>query len=100
MTMLDPLFDETDLDVEAYYCPHGTFTGNPHGADYLCGPCEDGISLEDWRRAQSFAENRRIRRATAIAFFEASYRPPSAGPIPGHVELVVAIVVAMARWAR
>lgn len=24
------------------FCRHGTYVGNPYGADYLCGACEDG----------------------------------------------------------
>ena len=24
------------------YCKHGTFIGDPFGADYLCGSCESG----------------------------------------------------------
>jgi hypothetical protein len=26
------------------HCKHGTFIGDPYGADYLCGYCEDGTS--------------------------------------------------------
>lgn len=38
----DPLFDEDDLNNLDYRCIHGTFIGNPYGADYLCGACESG----------------------------------------------------------
>ena len=38
----DPFFDESDLDRPDYYCRHGNFTGNPYGADYMCGWCESG----------------------------------------------------------
>ena len=24
------------------FCRHGTYVGTPHGADHLCGACEDG----------------------------------------------------------
>ena len=27
------------------YCVHGTYLGYWDGPDYLCGPCEDGISV-------------------------------------------------------
>ena len=26
------------------YCKHGTNVGNPHGADLMCGFCEDGTT--------------------------------------------------------
>lgn len=42
MTITDPLFDESDLAVADYHCRHGVFTGNPYGADYMCGWCESG----------------------------------------------------------
>lgn len=38
----DPLIDVFDLSNSQNYCRHGRFIGNPHGADYLCGRCEDG----------------------------------------------------------
>jgi hypothetical protein len=42
MTCTDPMFDEMDLDEPDYRCVHGTFIGNPNGADYMCGYCESG----------------------------------------------------------
>lgn len=24
------------------YCKHGTYLGNPYGADHICGRCENG----------------------------------------------------------
>jgi hypothetical protein len=30
-----------------YYCEHGTFIGNPYGADYMCGFCESGATDEE-----------------------------------------------------
>jgi hypothetical protein len=42
MSATDPLFDEDDLNEPDYRCKHGTFIGNPYGADYLCGWCESG----------------------------------------------------------
>lgn len=29
------------------YCHHGTYVGDPYGGDYMCGRCEDGISVYD-----------------------------------------------------
>jgi hypothetical protein len=42
MSNSDPLYDPTDRDNPNYHCAHGTFTGNPYGADYMCGWCESG----------------------------------------------------------
>lgn len=39
---MQDLFDDEDLTVSANYCRHGNFIGNPYGADYLCGWCENG----------------------------------------------------------
>lgn len=39
---MDNLFDEDDLSNKEFYCKHGTFIGNPYGADFLCGGCENG----------------------------------------------------------
>lgn len=42
--------DETDavraglIPADSVYCEHGTYVGGWAGGDYLCGPCEDGIS--------------------------------------------------------
>lgn len=29
------------------YCRHGSFVGDPYGPDYMCGLCEDGISVRE-----------------------------------------------------
>lgn len=42
MSAMDPFFDELDLNEPDYRCKHGTFIGNPYGADYMCGRCEMG----------------------------------------------------------
>lgn len=39
----DPLFDPSDLAKPDYRCAHDNFTGNPYGADYMCGMCESGL---------------------------------------------------------
>ena len=28
------------------FCKHGTYIGTPHGADHMCGYCEDGTEPE------------------------------------------------------
>jgi hypothetical protein len=28
------------------HCKHGTYVGSPHGADHMCGYCEDGVEPE------------------------------------------------------
>ena len=48
MSSTDPMFDESDLQVEDYYCKHGTFIGNPYGADYTCMHCEMGVTDSDY----------------------------------------------------
>lgn len=30
------------------YCVHGTYIGDPYGADYMCGACEDGMTDHEW----------------------------------------------------
>jgi hypothetical protein len=70
MSATDPLFDTSDLDDSRYYCAHGTFIGNPYGADYLCHYCEMGFTDEEyqselhWRAMRN--RNRRIM-ATLLA---------------------------------
>ena len=36
-----------DLSDPSQRCEHGTFIGSWWGPDYMCGACEDGISMED-----------------------------------------------------
>lgn len=31
-------------DYGRVHCKHGTYIGYPGGADYICGPCEDGYN--------------------------------------------------------
>jgi hypothetical protein len=40
------MYDENPNDA-SQYCPHGTFIGSWWGLDYLCGWCEDGISVAE-----------------------------------------------------
>lgn len=46
------------------HCEHGTFIGDPFGPDYLCGYCEDGISMEDFQAMK--------RRETSARLVEAA----------------------------
>ncbi len=43
------------------YCVHGTFVGNWAGPDYMCGPCEMGVSDEEWAHGKARAELRDAR---------------------------------------
>lgn len=47
------------------YCHHGTYVGDPYGADYMCGRCEDGLSIYDEATAEAHVIVQ--RRLTAIA---------------------------------
>ena len=38
-----------DTSDASQYCVHGTFIGSWWGPDYLCGWCEDGVSVEELR---------------------------------------------------
>lgn len=35
---------ERSFDWQSY-CRHGSYIGDPYGGDYLCGACEEGLSL-------------------------------------------------------
>ena len=61
MSATDPMFDESDLDVPDYYCVHGTFLGNPYGADYMCGWCEDGISYDEFVEHKKYQHMRKMK---------------------------------------
>lgn len=54
---------DRDFDWQSY-CRHGSFIGDPYGADYLCHLCEDGLSVYD----EALAEGRQIvvKRLKAI----------------------------------
>lgn len=47
------------------YCKHGTFVGNWAGPDYMCGPCEMGVTDEEWREAQEAARIANEKRRAA-----------------------------------
>jgi hypothetical protein len=56
----DPFYDDEDRAYSSNYCKHGTFIGNPYGADYMCGWCEDGTSDEEFQAWIDGAEQRRV----------------------------------------
>jgi hypothetical protein len=61
----DPAWD--DLDEPSFYCQHGTYIGSPGGPDYMCGWCEDGISVAEMRQSHAAqAERREVRRAESF----------------------------------
>jgi hypothetical protein len=43
------------------HCEHGTYVGYPGGPDYMCGWCEDGISLREMREIRTAQEYNRMR---------------------------------------
>lgn len=54
------------------YCEHGTPIGDPFGPDYLCGYCEEGVSMDEFIVIQQ-ANSRRHRidaaaRAEGVIF--------------------------------
>jgi hypothetical protein len=53
-----------DTDNPNQYCKHGTFIGSWWGPDYLCGWCEDGVSVADMKAA--LTEQRIHRQITHV----------------------------------
>ncbi len=99
MSLSDPLYDPTDRDVPEYYCIHGTFIGNPYGADYMCGWCEDGTPFAEYELCQTIYSNRRIRKDTAqntlATMFDAIH-----GAIPLIPAQAFGVVDALAKFNR
>lgn len=54
-------YDEDHSDPRQF-CQHGTFIGSWWGPDYMCGLCEDGVTVAEMLQGQA-AE--RVRRAKA-----------------------------------
>lgn len=101
MSLSDPLFDEEDLNNPDFRCPHGTFIGNPYGADYMCGACESGISMEEWRAGVLWEENRRRMHSTALNVLQTwGDALDFVDELPGHRQLIVGMFVTMAKAAR
>jgi hypothetical protein len=65
----DPMYDESDRDEERYYCSHGTFIGNPYGADYMCHFCELGYSDDEYRAHVAYMERQTRSRAMLAELF-------------------------------
>lgn len=63
---------DADHDDPAQYCVHGNWVGSWWGPDYLCGYCEDGVSVAGARYIEA---QRRWRHAKAqIKHLKAWYR--------------------------
>ena len=45
---------DADHSDESQYCIHGTFMGSWWGPDYICGYCEDGVTLEEMEAEQAY----------------------------------------------
>lgn len=75
-------YDE-DLNDARQRCEHGTFIGSWWGPDYLCGYCEDGISVQEmyaiqaesarWGAERLVAEAERIAQVMADALSQHPY---------------------------
>jgi len=52
-------------DYDDVHCKHGTFVGNAYGPDYMCGPCEMGVTDEEYAEWQQEAavQNSKSRAA-------------------------------------
>ena len=48
------------MRADSTHCVHGTYIGYPGGADYMCGWCEDGISVREMREIHKAQEQRRM----------------------------------------
>lgn len=57
--------DEDD-DFDRYHCPHGTYIGTPGGPDILCGWCEEGISMEEYKEIMKAQRAYRTREKAHI----------------------------------
>jgi len=53
---------DEDMSDQRQFCIHGTFIGSWWGPDYMCGYCEDGISVAEMLQGQAA---QRVRRAKA-----------------------------------
>lgn len=51
------------------YCVHGTYIGSWWGPDYLCGPCEDGVSDYEYALGMAYAEAERRARVARETYF-------------------------------
>lgn len=86
-----------DFD-DRYYCEHGTFIGNPFGGDYMCGWCEDGVSMKEYITIQE-AQARRIMRRNAVQAWYSGFPVVKESPT-GFTSIVVGTITAMAYHCR
>jgi hypothetical protein len=74
---------DEDYDDPRQRCQHGTFIGSWWGPDYLCGRCEDGVSVHEMHRI--LAEQRAWRwqaRAVYDAMVAVLSRALQRSPLP------------------
>lgn len=74
MSATDPLFDEEDLYNPDFRCKHGTFIGNPYGADYMCFYCEMGFSDAEYQAHLNYKLRRAIYRRFCSEVFELVFK--------------------------
>lgn len=55
--------DARDFATDEHYCEHGTYIGTWCGPDYICGFCEQGITVDEMRAA---AERARLHEIDNI----------------------------------
>jgi hypothetical protein len=53
---------DADHQDDSQYCKHGTFIGSWWGPDYLCGWCEDGISVAEVREIHKAQRRAQIEK--------------------------------------
>jgi len=61
------------------YCQHGTYIGDPYGADYMCGACESGTSVYEIALAQAYERLRRERSMLSTSLLAVVLPPDAAG---------------------
>jgi hypothetical protein len=70
--------ERDDRDDEIYgwqghrlYCVHGTYVGDPYGPDYMCGACEDSVTVYEYALGLAFSRQRKathdFRQAALMA---------------------------------
>jgi hypothetical protein len=70
---LDDSFNDADdqrdnLSYDDTHCEHGTFVGGWAGPDYLCGYCEDGVTVEELNAQRAYWQklSARYERVNAV----------------------------------
>jgi hypothetical protein len=62
----DELGYDADHNDDSQYCIHGTFIGSWWGPDYLCGWCEDGVSVAEMHAYYRTQRERKVRDTLRI----------------------------------